>query len=35
MFFTSFFSRNEAYELMCNTLDIHADDFIYELEEPE
>jgi len=30
VFFTSFFSRNEAYDLICSAMDISADECMFE-----
>lgn len=30
MFFTSFFSRNEAYDTICSTFGINSEDVMYE-----
>ena len=35
MAFTSFFSRNEAYDLVCKTFGFNFEDEIYEFEEKE
>lgn len=33
IFFTSFFSRDEAYDLICKTYNFNLDDQVYEYEE--
>lgn len=33
--FTSFFSRDEAYDLICKTFSINLDDEVYEFTETE
>lgn len=35
IFFTSFFSRDEAYDLICKTFNFNLDDQVYEYEENE
>jgi hypothetical protein len=30
VFLTSFFSRNEAYDLICSALDLNAEEVMYE-----
>lgn len=33
LFFTSFFSRNEAYDLICKTYEKNLDEHVYEFDE--
>ena len=33
--FTSFFSRDEAYDLICKTFELSLDDEVYEFDENE